>query len=878
MSFWNWFNRGRKDRELDEEIRAHLAIAIRERIERGEDPQAAESAARREFGNRTMIAETTREIWGMGSFERFWQDGRYALRGMRRSPHFTAVAILSLALGIGANTAIFSLMYAVMLRALPVTNPEELVELLQKYPGEPRGNGYWTWKSYEHYRDHNQVFSALTGMAIDNRARLEADGVEPATGIAEYVIGNYFPELGIRPATGRLIGPDHNATTADGAVAVISWSMWVNRFHQDPNILGKKIKVNDAPATIIGVTSREYTGLRVNAQTDIWLPAKPTMGLALIGRLKPGVNIEQARVEMAALFRFTIEERAAKSSDPQVRQLKLEIEPCGTGLSGVRDRIGKQLWVLMAVVAVLLLLACANMASMLLARGAGRAREMALRLGLGASRGRLVRQVLTESVLLSLAGALAGAIVAYFGTALLLRIMDSGREHERLHLQVSPDGTILLFAAGIAILTGLLFGLAPALNAFRATPVMALRQSGRAVETRVSRIVGRALLSAQVALSVLLLSTAGLFVIHLANLKQADLGFRRDNVLLVSLDPSRSGYRGERLSGMYQELLNRMNTVPGVRSAAISGPTPLQGAGASGFATVEGFYERPEDRRWISISYVSPKYFHTLGVPLLAGREFEFRDRTNRVAIINRTLARQYFEGRDPIGKRITMDHVTLTREPATYEIIGVADDANYMEIREPARRGLYLPAFRDERVIANTFVISTNVEPRSLAPDVRRVLNDTAPGIAVARMLTLTDQIDASIVPERMMATLSGFFAVMGALLAGIGVYGLLAYTVARRTNEIGVRIALGATAGGVIRMVLQEALTIVAVGVMVGVPMAIWGRNLAGTLIRDLTSHAPTSFALGVAAIIAVGIVAAYVPAQRAARVDPMESLRQE
>jgi predicted permease len=866
-------SRNRRERELDEELRAHLAMAIRDRVERGEDPQAAELAARREFGNRALIQETTRDIWGWRFIEEVWQDARYALRGMRASPGFTAVAVASLALGIGANTAIFSLVYTVMLRPLPVAHPEQLVELLQKYPGEPRGNGYWTSQSYEHYRDRNHVFSAITGTAIDNRLGLQTEGSEPGIVIGEYVLENYFSVLGVKPAIGRLLAAEHDS------VAVISWSLWDSRFNRDAGILGRKIFVDGAPVVVVGVAPRDFVGLRVGARTDVWSPAKPTMGLNLLARLKPGVTLQQARAEMALLFRFTVEKRAAKSPDPQVRNLNVELEHCGAGLTGIRDAYGNPLSVLMAVVAVLLLLACLNIAGMLLARGAGRGREMALRLGLGASRGRLLRQMLTESLLLSAAGTLAGAVIAYFGASTLVRIMGSGREHDNHNLEVPLDAGMLLFTAGVAILTGLLFGLAPALSAFRGNPALALRQSGGAVQTRLGRQLGKALLASQLALSVLLLSSAGLFVAHLSNLKHADLGFRRDHVLLVSLDPSQSGYRGERLSAAYRDLLDRLQTIPGVRSASLSAPTPIQGAGAGGFGTAEGFEERPEGRRRISISWVAPKYFETLGTPILAGRAFAFEDQANsRIAIINQTLARHYFAGRDPIGKRITLDHVTNTRDPATYEIVGVAGDANYLEIREPERRALYLPAFRDGRVTAGSFVIRTDVDPESISSDVRRVVRESTQTIPVTRIITLADQIDASIVPERLIASLSGFFAVLGALLAGIGVYGLLAYTVTRRTNEIGIRLALGATSGGVLRMILKEALAIVAAGLILGVPMAIWGRTLAATLIRDVTTDTAASFALGAAAIVAVALVASYVPARRAARVDPMESLRHE
>ena len=540
-----------------------------------------------------------------------YQDVRYALRGMRRSPGFTALAVMSLALGIGANTSIFSLMETAMLRMLPVDHPENLVELLQKYPGEPRGNGYWSWRSFEHFRDNNHVFSALIGTSIDNRARLDAPGLAPRIGISESVTGNYFADLGVKPAIGRLIGSEDSPLAPEGAVAVVGWSQWVNGFHRDPGILGKRILVQNVPATIIGVAPPDFVGLRVEAKTDVWLSQKPDAQtrLVLLARLKPGVTLEQARAEMTVLYRFTIEERAASSKDPLVRQLRLEVEPAGSGLATVRDRFGKPLTVLMTLVGLLLLLACVNIASMLLARAAGREREMAVRTSLGASGARLLRQVLTESLILSTAGALLGAVVAYFGTSALLRILASGRQHERVFLQVQPDAHVLLFAAGITVLAGIVFGSAPAWSALRTNPAMAMRQSGSVGETRTRRLFGKSLVAAQVSLSVLLLSTAALLIANLTNLEHADLGFRRDRVLLVQLDPTWSSYSRERLSRAYQEILSRLERIPGVRSASLSGATPLQGAGASGFATVEDYQERPEDRRWISIAYIAPGIF-----------------------------------------------------------------------------------------------------------------------------------------------------------------------------------------------------------------------------------------------------------------------------
>lgn len=618
----------------------------------------------------------------------------------------------------------------------------------------------------------------------------------------------------MKPAVGRLIGPEDNPAGSEGAVAVVSWSQWINRFHQDPGILGKRILVQDVPATIIGVAPPAFVGLRVEVKTDVWLLQKATeqSRLILLARLKPGVTVEQARAEMAVLYRFTIEERAQSSADPLVRQLSIQLERAGNGLATVRDRYGRPLTVLMTVVSLLLLLACVNIASMLLARAAGREREMAVRTSFGASGGRLLRQVLTESLMLSTVGTLLGTVIAYFGTSALLRILASGREHERVYLRVQPDLHVLAFTAGIALLAGLVFGAAPAWSAFRTTPALATRQTGSVGETRGRRLFGKSLAAGQVALSVLLLSSAALFIANLTNLERADLGFRRDHVLLVTLDPSSSGYSGERLSRVYQELLTRLERIPGVRSASLSSPTPLQGAGASGFATVEGYQESPEDRRWISIAYVAPRYFETLGTPLVAGRGFKFEDQAQpNVAIVNRTFARYYFADRNPIGKHVSLEHVTGVREPRTYEIVGVAGDANYYEIREAAKRTIYLPAFHGGFVSAGTFLIATNIDPQGIAGDVSRTIRNMVPTIPVARITTVTDQIDASIVPERLIATLSGFFAALGAILAGIGLYGLLSYTVARRTNEIGIRVALGATAGDVTWLVLRDSLVTV-------------------------------------------------------------------
>ena len=810
------------------------------------------------------------------------QDVRYALRQLRKNLGFTTIAVLTLALGIGANTAIFTLVNTLMLHMLPVREPGQLVELLHRYPGEPHLNGF-SPQAYELMRDHNHVFSGLVAAAYQP-FHVRGEGLEPQTLQGAYVGGDFFPVLGVKPAVGRLIGFEDDRTGDPSAVAVVSWSYWKSRFNLNPAILGKKIIVEDVPVTVVGVAPRRFSGLQVESGQDVWLPlalqstivrsALGSWSLWLVGRLKPGVSIHQAQAEIAMLYESTLDEQAKATNNPFIRKMKLEMEPAGAGLSQLREEWAKPLLLLQTVVGLLLLLACTNLASLLLARGAAREHEMALRLSLGAGHFRLARQVLTESLLLSALGSLLGVYVAYFGAGVLAKIIVAERRPgPPLELHVRADVNVLLFTAAITLLTMLMSGLVPALRAMRTAPASSLRQAGGTSETRPRRLFGRSLVVAQVALSVVLLSAAGLFVRHLLNLRHLDLGFHPDHVLLVTLDPEGSGYDDEHLSLAYQQLLERLEAIPGVRSATICAPSPISGAGANRGVSVEGYQAKPGEIRNVMESWVAPKYFATLGTPLLRGRDFDFQDKGGpRVAIINQTMARYYFGNDDPIGK-----HVSFDGDGQPYEIVGVAGDAKYMEMREAMYRTIYLNTFQAPPVDSR-FALRTSIDPEAVVPEVRSVVSELLKTVSVKTVTTLNDQVNASIVPERLMATLSLWFGVLGALLAAIGLYGLLAYTVARRINEIGIRMALGASRSDATWMVLGDALGMVFVGLAVGAPIAFWSERFAASLVPELQIGSAAPIASGVVAIIAIALLAAYIPACRAAKVDPMVALRYE
>ena len=797
-------------------------------------------------------------------------------------------------MGIGANTAIFSLVNSVMLRSLPVQQPEQLVQLVSRFPGEPRTFGF-RWSVYEHFRDQNHVFADLIGFA-PSRFQVGGQGFESAPVNGEYVVGSYFETLGVQPAMGRLIGPADDQAGAE-PVAVVSWSFWRSRFNGDPAAIGQRITIGTTSAVIVGVTPREFFGVNIAARPEVWLPttvetviqqpsqrANGNLPVGLIGRLKPGASIEQARAEMRVLDRFRVEQ-FAKTAPQVAASLTIEVDPAATGLAMLRDQFSKPLLVLMTVVGLLLFAACTNIAGMLMARGAARQREMAVRVSLGAPRSRLLRQLLTESMLLALIGGVAGVGLAYVGVDVLVGILTSGRGMVGLvgpiQFDAQLDTRVLLFTAAVSVLAGILFGLAPAWHAFTTAPAPAMRDTGTAGAPQSPAAFGRVLVRAQVAVSLVLLTVSGLFIGHLSDLRNVGLGFDRSSVLLVTLDASRSGYEPSQLFQPYRELLARLERLPGVSSATLSAVTPIHGAGAASFVKVDGFQEAPEARQYVSVNLVAPRFFETFGTPLVAGRDFQFEDQGRvPVAIVNQAIERHYFPGRSAIGRHLSLEGQTgrPRGEVRRFEIVGVVADAKYLDLRIEAPRTVYLNPFQESRMSSHRFSLRTSIAPTAVAGDVQRTVADALKTVAIANVTTLADQVDASIVPERLVATLSGLFGAVGAVLVGIGLYGLLAYTVNRRINEIGVRMALGATRGNIMRMILAGAAVSVGTGLLAGAPIAMWGQRLAARWVENLHPTGLLPVISAAVIVVAVAVLSTLVPVQRAASVNPADALRRD
>jgi predicted permease len=835
-------------------------------------------------------------------------DLRYALRLFRNNPGFVAVAVLSLALGIGANTAIFTLLDTVVLKMLPVEKPEELAVF---GPGFSRGingeseavnrsNQLFSYPLYKDLRDDNSVFQQLAAIGSmdytvyvrDTAARPDA---LPEAAQARIVSGNYFEVLGIQPAAGRLIHPSDDVTPGAHAVVVLSHGYWQRRFASDPSIVGKTLLVQGQAYAVIGVAPEGFRGETLGWNPDLFAPLamqqelsrfRPMLAdremsfLLLLGRLKPGIGPEQASAAMTLRFQQALRAEAGGELSPEreqrLSQRRIEITPAHRALSSLRRQFEEPLLLLMAVVGLVLLIACANVANLLLARATARRKEVGVRLALGAGRGRLVRQLLTESLLLSGIGGLCGLLIAPWATQFLVRMVYDTAE--TIPLDLDPDLRVLGFTLAVSALTGLLFGLAPALRATRLDLAPTLKVNSRGTIGETARVtLSKGLVVTQVALSLLLLVGAGLFVGTLRNLRSLNLGFRPEKLLLVAVDPRGAGYsqdRPEQLKDLYRKILDRLRTIPEVESASLSFVPLLSGARRAESVEVEGYTFGKDEPNSVREIHVTPGYFETVGMTLVEGRPFDERDRdgSQRVAVVNQKFAERFFAGRSVIGS-----HLSFDGGDRNLEIVGVAGNAKYNDMREQDPELVFLPVYQALEHL-NSLETRARGEPDNLSGQIKQALSEVDRNLPVRSVTTMHTQVDRALRQERLMTNLTSFFGLLALLLASVGLFGVMSYAVSRRTSEIGIRMALGAERAAVLWMVLRESLGMVVVGAAAGLAAAFASTRLLANLLYAVSPTDPLAFGVAAGVLLAVAALAAYIPARRAARVDPMVALRYE
>ena len=890
----------RKDRELQEEVRAHLEMAIRDRIERGEDPRDAAAAAHREFGNVALVQEVTREAWGWMWLERLAQDLRYAARLLRRTPAFTFVAVLSLALGIGASAAIFQVIDALRLRALPVAKPHELVEIAPVTMEGARGN-FANWRGgvtnpiWEQLRGPQETLSGTLAWGSTSFNLATGGQAQPAQGL--WVSGGFFNVLGILPERGRLLSPADDRRGC-AARTVISHSFWQRQFGGDPSVVGRTVTLDSTPVEIVGVTPSRFFGLEVGRTFDVALPicAEAVLAssasspsrldsgtnwwLTVVGRLKPGVTGDQASAHMrslsAGIFKATLPTDYPPVSVPKYLTMTLEAARMRTGVSYLREQYGTPLWLLLALATSVLVIGCANLANLMLARATAREREIAIRLGLGASRTRVMRQLLTESVVLAISGAAGGLAVSQLLSRALVSLVDA--DTSSVFLAVGLDWHVLGFTAALAALTCLLFGLVPAIRATRTSTAAVMNTTGRGLTTsRQGSGLRRVLVIAQVAMSLLLLAGALLFTRTLLNLSNLDAGFTRDGIMMTQVDFRAARVPLERRAAQKAAILERLRALPGVESAAGTSITPVSGSSWGNDVTVQ----TPDGPKTVNSRFnrATDGYFATFRTPIVAGRDFDARDAPTapKVAIVNQVFAKELFGGGSAIGQRFSVEATPST--PATeYEIVGVSANAKYWSLREDTPPVAYFPMAQELRPGQNALIaVRSSLDPVALTAGIVDSFRELDPSVSLSfsRLDTLLQR---SLLPERLMASLSLFFGSIAVVIAVIGLYGVIAYTVTRRTNEIGVRMALGASRGDVIALVLREAAILVGIGIATGVAIALPAGKFAESLLFGLEPRDPLTLATAIAILGAVALLASYVPARAASRIEPTAALRVE
>ena len=839
-------------------------------------------------------------------------DLRWAVRAIRRAPGTTALAVLSLALGIGANTAIFSLVNAVLLRMLPVRAPHEL-HLVAADAAEPRTS--WNYPDYIAFRDDVKGFSGLAaGSGVGSLGLQVGEGGAAELVRRQFVSGNYFDVLGVRPAAGRLFGAEDDRTLGGAPYAVLSYDYWRGRFGGDPAVIGRTVRLNGTLLTVVGITAPGFQGIDPASKADVFVPmvmhgeiqhvpagiwnTRHYWWFRVVGRVPGGTPLEPVASQLTSIFRAREEEH--RKANPRARRNEpppnLYLIPAGRGHSYTRAILQKPLLVLTGVVGLVLLIACANVANIMIARGAVRQREIAIRLAIGAGRGRIATQLLTESLLVAVLGGIAGVAFAYLGIRVVLDRFLPTSGWTDVTLDVSPDLSVLAFTLGISVLTGVLAGLAPGWHATRPRLVAALKDDvpGRSGSSRV--LLRRLLVVGQVALSLLLVIGAALFVRSLANLRSLDAGFRRDQTVIASVDPGRNGYKGQRLYDFYERLRAEVERLPGVRSAALASITPLGGMRWNGDFSVEGRAFEEGERRYVDMNSVGPRYFETVGIQLLIGREFAETDKPPSVpdpperitpgveppeapgprhAVVSESFAKKFLAGGSPLGRRLSFTEKFDSAR--AYDVVGVVKDAHYFDLKEAVEPMVYVASGR-AGFGEQTLCIRTAAATAGLTEGIRKAVTAIDPAVPLLRTRTIEQEIDTNIVQERLLATLAGFFGALALLRACVGLYGVISYVVARRTREIGIRLALGAQRSRVVRLVLGDAGLLVAAGAVLGLAGALGLSRLVRSLLYGVSPQDPVTVAGAVGVLLAVTALAVLVPLRRAMAVQPGEALRYE
>ena len=848
-----------------------------------------------------------------------WQDLRFALRILAKNPGFALIAVLTLALGIGANTAIFSVLDSVLLRSLPVPHPEQLVTLSDpdehgsSFGSEGGDRSLLAYSEFEYFRDHNEVFSEIFA-ADSSLPHLEVTIPDSSSGAGpqkesarvRLVSGDYFGTLGVTPAAGIFFTPEVDHARGGSPIAVLSYAFWKQRFGLDPLALGKTIQIHQTSFQIVGVTPSGFFGETVGDLPDLWIPmmmqdsiypgrdlltpskdlTNMHIWLQVMARLKPGVTPEQAKASINVVFKGLLESKvgASISTDQRGHDLnqRINLQQAARGSSVLREHFGEPLKILMAMVGFVLLIACANVANLLLASGAARQREFAMRIAIGAGRARLIRQLLTEGLLLAVSGAGAGLLLAHWAEALLLRMVSgTASGPPSMHLDLQSDARVLGFTLGVTLVTTILFALIPSWYSTRLdlTPVLKSTQSATSSQASHRRFpAGKILVVTQVAVSVILLVSAGLFVRSLSRLGEVELGYSRENLILFRVDAAPLGYRGAAIPRFQLDLLTRISPIPGLRGATVSKNGLFSGSESADPVAVEGYTPKAGEEIHSRMDHVGPGYFSMLGIPILLGREIETQDSGGsvRAAVINQTFANRFFPNTNPIGKHV---RDTYPGNPAEMVVVGVAADAKYNNLREKPLPRIYAPLANPMwENPAAFYEVRTYADPQAVAAALRQVVQQAAPTLPPIELRTMSGLVDDSLETDRFIKQLASAFSLLALLLAAIGLYGLMGYTVSRRTRDIGIRLALGAEQGNVLWQVLRETLTLVLMGIFIGVPFALGGTYLVRSMLFGLGFADPVAILLAATLLTIVAALAGFLPAWRASQVDPMVALRYE